>query len=201
MLDLFHCIQNSKIRKATRHGLKGYENYVRFGLPSRTTDREIKIALRIARDCPAQLRHVDIASILLSLKHRKYSSLIVPGECLFRSTIIRCMCLSSLINSAQSHLQRPEWANKPEEVHRYWVLQETSWHTVPDSSATTSDHSTRNIPLTIPSVLLLLDLAIFHHHHLYLRTHRQFNKLFFQLLVFWPSLRHLAYSPRFDPFI
>jgi hypothetical protein len=35
MLDFFYCIQNSKMRKATRDELKGYENYVRFSLPSR----------------------------------------------------------------------------------------------------------------------------------------------------------------------
>jgi hypothetical protein len=53
-----------------------------------TPDREIQLALQIARDCFAQLGRVDIASILLGSKHRKYSSLIAPGECLFRSTII-----------------------------------------------------------------------------------------------------------------
>jgi hypothetical protein len=53
-----------------------------------TTDQEIQLALQIARDCFAEFGRVDIASILLSFKHRKYSSLITPGECLFRSTNI-----------------------------------------------------------------------------------------------------------------
>lgn len=47
-----------------------------------TPDREIRLALQIARDCFAQPGRVNIASILLCFKHRKYSSLIAPGECL-----------------------------------------------------------------------------------------------------------------------
>jgi hypothetical protein len=54
----------------------------------RTTDQDIQLALRVARECFAQFGRVDIASILLSFKHREYSSPIAPGECLSRSTII-----------------------------------------------------------------------------------------------------------------
>jgi hypothetical protein len=54
----------------------------------KTTDQDIQLALQIARDCFAQFGRVDIASILLSFKHRKYSSLITPGECLFRLSMI-----------------------------------------------------------------------------------------------------------------
>jgi hypothetical protein len=50
----------------------------------KTTDRDIQLALQIARDCFAQFGRADIASILLSFKHRKSSSLIAPGECLFQ---------------------------------------------------------------------------------------------------------------------
>lgn len=47
-----------------------------------TPDREIQLALQIVRACFAQLGQVNIASILLCFKRRKYLSLIAPGECL-----------------------------------------------------------------------------------------------------------------------
>jgi hypothetical protein len=59
-----------------------------WSVEHKTTDREIQLALQVARDCFAQFGRIDIASILLSFKHRKYSSLIALGECLFRSTTI-----------------------------------------------------------------------------------------------------------------
>ena len=59
-----------------------------WSVEQRTTNREIQLALQVARDSFAQLERVDIASILLGFKHRKYSSLITPGECLFQSTVI-----------------------------------------------------------------------------------------------------------------
>jgi len=54
-----------------------------WSIEQRTTDQEIQLALQVARKCFAQLGQIDIASILLSFKHRKYSSLVAPGECLF----------------------------------------------------------------------------------------------------------------------
>ena len=66
-----------------------------------TTDREIQLALKIAHDCFPQLGRVDIASVLLSFKHRRYSGLIAPGECLFPSTIILLFVFTLLINLGQ----------------------------------------------------------------------------------------------------
>jgi hypothetical protein len=66
-----------------------------------TTEREIQLALKVARDCFPQFERLDVASILLSFKHRKYSSLIAPGEWLVLRTII-LMFVSNIYNSFSS---------------------------------------------------------------------------------------------------
>lgn len=101
----------------------------------KTTDREIELALQVACNCFAQLGRADIASILLAFKHRKYSSLIAKGECISLSTIISRYVSKLSNNLAQSNSQRPKWANKPEEVRRYWVTSEAikSYSKLPDT--------------------------------------------------------------------
>ncbi|MCJ1395427.1 hypothetical protein MMC18_008313 [Xylographa bjoerkii] len=68
-----------------------------------TTDREIQLALALWRNCFRQFEPFDIASILLTFKNRKFSRLILTD------------------NLDYFNKQRPEWADKPDEVRRYWI--------------------------------------------------------------------------------
>jgi hypothetical protein len=73
-----------------------------------TSEQEIQIALKVARDCFAQLEPVHLASMLLSFKQRKYSELDSPGECfVLRMTILMFVAsISDSFSSRQSMATR-----------------------------------------------------------------------------------------------
>lgn len=74
----------------------------------RTTDREIQLALQVGRNCFSQFPPFDIASIFLTFKNRKHSRRI------------------PINTPSHSSKQRPEWADKPDEVRRYWTATEAA---------------------------------------------------------------------------
>ncbi|KAK5444219.1 hypothetical protein LTS15_010572 [Exophiala xenobiotica] len=71
-----------------------------------TTDQEIELALEVARRCFEKYNSSEIALILLGFKNRKHSR------------------LESTDNPGQFNRRPPKWAEKPVEVHRYWIATE-----------------------------------------------------------------------------
>ncbi|KIW22040.1 uncharacterized protein PV07_12558 [Cladophialophora immunda] len=70
-----------------------------------TTDREIQLAFGVARKCFAEFEPSEIAPILLTFKNRNSLSGLKPAD--------------------QFDNQRPKWADKPDEVRRYWMATQS----------------------------------------------------------------------------
>ncbi|KAF2277014.1 uncharacterized protein EI97DRAFT_305994 [Westerdykella ornata] len=71
-----------------------------------TTDREIELAVRIARNCFTRFEANDIALVLLTFKNR------------------RCKAQKRTSNVDHVNERLPGWADKPDEVRRYWIATE-----------------------------------------------------------------------------
>lgn len=93
-----------------------------WSIEQRTTDQEIRHALCVARTCFPQLDTNDMASLLLSFKCRTLTKGRPHSYGLFRNDAHANQNEPNDLGFLRK--PRPTWADKPDEVCRYWIAAE-----------------------------------------------------------------------------